>query len=72
MARHNELCDGVADLSGKAFTPSHVLNDPLIYSGHDVKKTKSKPAGASGNEDHAVAPPPEKMEQKGDLLIRDL
>ena len=23
-ARHNELRDGVADLSGKAFTPSHV------------------------------------------------
>ena len=30
------------------------------------------PAGASGNKDHAVAPPPEVMGQKGNLLIRDL
>ena len=29
-ARHNELRDGVADLAGKAFTPAHVPNDPLI------------------------------------------
>ena len=30
MARHNELRDGVADLAGKAFTPSHVRDDSLI------------------------------------------
>ena len=30
-ARHNELRDGVADLASRAFTPSHVRNDPLIY-----------------------------------------
>ena len=30
-ARHNELRDGVTDLAGKAFTPSHVRNNPLIY-----------------------------------------
>ena len=47
-ARHNELCDGVADLAGKAFTPSHVRNDPLIYQGCAVKRTKAKPAGPSG------------------------
>ena len=29
-ARHNKLSDGVADLAGKAFTPSHVCDDPLI------------------------------------------
>ena len=28
---HNEIRDGVADLAGKAFTPSHVRKDPLIY-----------------------------------------
>ena len=28
--RHNELLDGVADLSGKAFTPAHVRDNPLI------------------------------------------
>ena len=29
-ACHNELCDGVADLAGKAFTPFHVRDEPLI------------------------------------------
>ena len=29
-ARHNELRDGVSDLAGKAFTPSHVLDNTLI------------------------------------------
>ena len=29
--RHNDLHDGVANLAGKAFTPSHVRDDPLIY-----------------------------------------
>ena len=29
-ACHNELCDGVSDLAGKSFTPSHVRDDPLI------------------------------------------
>ena len=47
-ARHNELRDGVEDLSGKAFTPSHVRNDPLIYSGRALKRTKSAPSGAGG------------------------
>ena len=28
MARHNKLRDGVADLTGKAFTPSHVRDNP--------------------------------------------
>ena len=45
-AHHNELRDGVADLAGKAFTPSHVRDDPLIYSGRAVKRTKAAPAGA--------------------------
>ena len=71
-ARHNELFDGVADLEGKSFTPSHVGDDPLIYSGRAVKRTKAAPAGDSGNKDHAGAPLPEVTEQKGELLIRDL
>ena len=29
-AHHNDLRDGVADLAGKDFTPSHVRDDPLI------------------------------------------
>ena len=44
-ARHNELRDGVIDLAGKAFIPFHVRNDPLIYSGCAVKRTKATPSG---------------------------
>ena len=50
-ARHTELCDGVPDLAGKAFTPSHVCNDPLVFSGRAMKRTKATPAGASGTID---------------------
>ena len=39
-ARHNELRDGVADLAGKDFTPAHVCDDPLIYSGRAMSRTK--------------------------------
>ena len=46
-------------------------NDPIIYQGCAVKKTKSKPAGPSGITDTEDTPP-EATEQKGDLLIRDL
>ena len=70
-ARHNELRDGVADLAGKAFTPTNVHNNPLIYQCCAVKRTKSKPAGPSGitdTEDTWL----EATEKKGDLLLRDL
>ena len=33
MARHNDLCDEVADLDSKAFTPTHVRNNSLIFAG---------------------------------------
>ena len=66
------LHDELADLVGKAFTPSHVRDNPLIYSGRSVKRTKATPAGASRNKNRAVATPPEVTEQKVDLLIRDL
>ena len=39
----NNLHDGFSDLAGKAFTPLHVRNDPLIYSGHAVREGKSQP-----------------------------
>ena len=57
-ARHNELCDGVADLAGKAFTPSHVLYDLLIYSGRAVRRTKATPAGPHKNKpsEHPAEP----------------
>ena len=71
-ARHNKLCDEVADLAGKAFTPSHVRDNSLIYSGRAVKRTKAAPDGANGNSGQSVAQPTEVTEKKGDLLIRDL
>ena len=71
-ARHNNLCDGVADLADKAFTPSHMRDDPLIYSGRTVKRKKAAPAGAGGNSNNAVVQTPEVTEHNVDLLIRDL
>ena len=46
-ALHNELRDGVADLAGKAFTPARVRDDPLIYSGCAMSRTKPMPAGSN-------------------------
>ena len=70
MARHNELRDRVSDLAGKDFTPYHVRDNPLIYSGCAVKRTKATPAGSKKNSEHPAAP--EVAENKGNLLIRDL
>ena len=72
MARQNELCDMVSDLAGKAFTPSHMRDDPIIYSGRNVKRTKVAPAGANGDSGQTTVQPPEATEQKGDILIQDL
>ena len=46
-------------------------NDPLIYQGCAVKRTNAKPDGTSGIT-YIEDTPPENMEQKGDLLLRDL
>ena len=71
--RHNELRDGVADLAGKDFTPSHVSDDPLIYSGRAVRRTKPTPAGSTKpNPTRETPAAPEVTEQKGNLLIRYL
>ena len=69
---HNELRDGVAELEGKASTPSYVRYNPLIYSGHAVNRTKAIPAGDSRNNDQAGGPLPEVTDQKGNFLIRDI
>ena len=71
-ARHNDLRDGVADLTGKAFTPSHMRDYPLIFSGPSVMSTKDAPSGYSGTTYQARAPPLKVTDQQGDLLIRDL
>ena len=65
MARQNELRAWVVDLASKDFTPSHVRDNPLIYSGRAVKRLKATPAGASGNKDNAVAP-----QKDGDITVR--
>ena len=63
MARHNNLCDGVADLSRKAFTPTHVCDNPKVYTACAVHEGKDNLKGSS-------------LKYKGyliwDLLIRDL
>ena len=71
-ARNDELCDMGTDLAGKAFTPSHVRNNSLIFSGWDVKRRKAMPSGDSSTTDEDRAPPTEVTDQKGDPLIRDL
>ena len=71
-ALHNELQYGVADLAGKAFTPSHMRDEPPIFTGCALKRLKAKLAGTSGTTDHDGTMPSEAMEQKGDLLIRDI
>ena len=70
--RHNELRDRVADLAGKAFTPSHVHDDPLIYSGCVVRRTKPTPARSTKhNLPSETKEVPEFADHKGDLLIWD-
>ena len=56
---HNKICDRVADLAGKAFTPSHIRDSPLIYSGRAVNRMKAVPDGANGNSGQTAEKPPE-------------
>ena len=72
MVRHNELRDGVADLSGKYFTPSHLRNDPLIFTGCAVKSPKANLDSSKATTVTTTMPQLETTEQKGDLLICDL
>ena len=71
-AHHNNLHDGVADLAGKAFTPSHVRNDRLIFVGCATNSPKATPARSKSKTAPVDMSHIEAMEQKGDLLIRDL
>ena len=45
MASHNELRDGVASLAGKAFNPTHMHNDPKIFTGRALLGEKAKAKG---------------------------
>ena len=57
MARHKYLCDGVADLDGIAFTPTHVHDDSLIFAGFAVKRPKAKPARPKATKSTESTPP---------------
>ena len=59
-ARHNNLCDGVSELAGKAFTPAHVRDDPKIFLQVAPCGGKAKAKG-KGKE----APPAEEGSEKG-------
>ena len=63
MARQKNILDGVADLARKSFTPTHVRDDPKIYTGRAVHGGKEKLKGS---------PSKDRGYLKGDLLIRDL
>ena len=68
-ARHNNLHDGVAELSGKAFTTTHVSEKTLIFAGCAVKRPKGKP---SRYKSKLSMPHIESTEPKDNVLIRDL
>ena len=69
MVRHNELRDGFADLARKAFTPTHVRDDPLIFTCCAMKRTTAKLAMSKTTPSKKNR---EAMEHKGDLLIHEL
>ena len=69
MACHNDLRDEVADLVSKSFTPTHVWDDPLIFTGCAMKRTMANLATSK------TTPSTKKldsMEHKGELLIHEL
>ena len=59
-------------MSGKAFTPSPVCGEPLIFTGCAMKSPKANPARTKGTTVPDNAPPLEFIEHKGELLICDL
>ena len=69
-SRHNGICDGVADLAGKAFTPPHIHDESLIFAYCTMKRPKTNPA-RSKSKAKSSTPQLESTEQKGHLLIRD-
>ena len=64
-ARHKDLQYRVADLEGKAFTLSHVRNDPLIFADCAVNTPKAKPDRTTGSTDQDNTPLPEATKTEG-------
>ena len=56
----------------KAFTPTHVRGNPLIFAGCVVKTPKANPARSKSTKSIAAMPTLDSKEQKVELLIRDL
>lgn len=65
---HNKLCDGVKDLSNKAFISTCMRDDSLIYADCGVKSPKYQLEGSKPSQPTKKS---DATEQKGDLLIRD-
>ena len=66
---HNKLRDGVTNLSGKAFNPSYMRDDPLGNPDCAVREVKTHPTGLPPNIPPAYR---ETSEKKGGILIHDL
>ena len=60
---HTNLLDGVANLSGKAFIPTHMCDNPKIYTGRSVH---------GGKNNLKYSPSKDVGELKWCILIRDL
>ena len=59
-AHHNDLRYGVSNLVVKAFTPAHMRDEPIIFTGHYVRGGKAK-----SKVKVKEAPPPEEGGEKG-------
>ena len=54
MTHYNEIQYGVAELSGKYFTPSHVCDDTLKHPGRAVQEGKYQPTRSPQNKPTAA------------------
>ena len=64
-AHNNDIRNGVADLAGKTFTPTHMCGDPKIFTGRAV-------CGGEANDKGKGELTKDEGDLNGDLLILDL
>ena len=69
MARYNELHGEVTDLSGIAFTPTHVRKNTLILTCCAVQRPKAQPDGTTLS---PLKYKPEASVYKGNLLTHNI
>ena len=67
MFRHNEIRDELVNLASRAFTPSAVRDEPLIYgrANENMKTTPNKNTNQNIDKEDATG-----EDERGDLLIR--